>query len=277
MASLTRRGLGYAAAGLLGGGIGGTGKTQAATQQAAELVRQFPAEEAIQAAAADESHVYAIVNSAIGKYDKKTGERVAQWSRDRQGPIRHLNSGIVLDGTLYCANSNFPETPMASSIELFDPKDLRHKASHSFGIDTGSATWIDRRDGAWYVMFAHYDERGGMPGQDHTHTQLIRYDDSWRRTGGWVFPPDILARFAPQSCSGGGFGADGLIYATAHHNTELYVLRFPAMGPVLETVAVVPNCTEGQGVAWDPQDQRVLWGISRQRRELMAWRVPDIA
>ncbi len=268
------------AAGLLAGAsvIGASLQTAMAKVPGVEssMLRSFPAEEALQAVAVDENYVYAIVNSAIGKYRKDTGERVAKWAGERDGAIRHLNSGVILDGKLYCCNSNFPEIPMASSIEVFDPATLKHLHSQSFGIDVGSATWLQRKDDHWFVVFAHYEGRGGMPGQDYRHTQMVRYDSEWRRTGGWVFPPDVLEAFAPQSNSGGVFGEDGLIYATAHHNKELYVLKFPAMGPVLESFGVIPNTTEGQGIAWDPVGDRVLWGISRERREVISWHVPNL-
>lgn len=247
-----------------------------AASPASTLLASFSADEAGQAVAVDDGHVYAITNAAIGKYRKDTGARVAQWRGEEEGAIRHLNAGLVLDGQLYCTNSNYPELPMASSIEIFDPDTLAHQESISLGIDVGSATWLERKDGDWFVTFAHYEGRGGTPGKDNTYTQMVRFDSQWRRTGGWVFPPDVLAAFAPQSNSGGVFGKEGLIYATAHHNTELYVLKFPTMGPVLETVAVLPNTTEGQGIAWDPAEDRVLWGISRARREVVSWRIPQV-
>ena len=244
---------------------------------ASEKLSSFSADEAVQAVAVDQEYAYAIANSRIGKYRKDTGARVREWNSDPKGPIRHLNSGIILDGVLYCCNSNYPETPMASSIEMFDPQTLEHLKSHSFGIDIGSATWLERKEDNWYVTFAHYDGRGGTPGKDYRHTQMVRFDSSWRRTGGWVFPPNVLESFAPQSNSGGVFGEDGLIYATAHHNEELYVLKFPKMGPVLESVNVIASTTEGQGIAWDPVEPRILWGISRARREVLSWRIPEVS
>ena len=59
---------------------------------AATLVRRYPAQEAGQGAAIDARYVYAIVNSAIGKYDRQSGTRVGQWLGARDGLIRHINS-----------------------------------------------------------------------------------------------------------------------------------------------------------------------------------------
>lgn len=113
-----------------------------------EIVR-FAAPEAVQGVAVDERYFYAIANRAIGKYDKKTGQRVKKWEDAAGGPFIHLDSGVVIDRLLYCAHSNSPEIPMASSIEIFDTVTLNHVGSHSFGIFGDSATWINRWDGYW--------------------------------------------------------------------------------------------------------------------------------
>ena len=54
---------------------------------------------------------------------------------------------------------------MVSSIEVFETATLEHVESHSFGIFGGSATWVDRADGHWWVAFAHYAGFGGLPDQ----------------------------------------------------------------------------------------------------------------
>jgi hypothetical protein len=58
--------------------------------------------------AVDDEHVYAITNAAIGKYRKDTGERVGGWKESADGHIKHLNAGLILDGRLWCAHSNYP-------------------------------------------------------------------------------------------------------------------------------------------------------------------------
>src|SRR6185503_18479227 len=76
--------------------------------------------EANQAVAVDADCLYAIGNHVIGKYDKKTGKRLAGWECENGKPLIHLDSGIVREGVLYCAHSNFPGLPMVSSIEMWD-------------------------------------------------------------------------------------------------------------------------------------------------------------
>src|ERR1051325_11176835 len=82
-----------------------------------EELRRFKAAEANQGVAVDDQHFYAITNHAIGKYRKDTGERVASWDGGGSGTLKHLNAGVVLDGKLYCAHSNFPDLPEQSSVE----------------------------------------------------------------------------------------------------------------------------------------------------------------
>jgi hypothetical protein len=231
-------------------------------------LRRFNAAEARQAVAVDARHFYAIDNRAIGKYDKRTGERVGAYLEPDGGGIHHLNSGIAIDGRLYCANSNYPGVPMLSSIEIFDTETLEHVGSHSFGMLPGSATWIDRRDGHWWVGFGNYEGRGGIPGRGTEWTEIALYDDQWRRVGGDGFPAELIERLGTRSNSGATFGPDGLLYATGHDEAELYVLRVPKTGPALEFVEVLPVAAEGQGIAWDPSDPSALYTILRSTREV---------
>jgi hypothetical protein len=76
-----------------------------------------------------------------------------------------------------------------------------------------------------------------------------------------------------MSISGGSWGPDGLLYVTGHDHPELYGLRLPKMGSVLEQVATYSIKGEGQGIAWDRSDLGVLWMISRQNKEAIAQRM----
>ena len=246
------------------------------------LVRSHEAPAARQAVAADATYFYAIGNHEIDKHERASGRKVAEWKGEADGPIRHLNSGVLIDGELLCAHSNYPEIPMTSSIERFDPATLAHLGSHSFGIDQGSATFVDRHAGAWWVAFAHYaalrdgvKREGGEPGKGPEWTSLLRFDDAWRRTGGWVFPRDLVARFAPSSSSGGLFAADGTLLVTGHDAAEIYVLKLPTAGSVLEWIATLPAPIEGQGIARDPTDDRALFGIVKGSRRVIEMRRGD--
>ena len=232
-------------------------------------VRRFGTEEATQGVAVDESHFYAISNRRIGKYDKLTGQRVGGWEGEPTGPIIHLDSGIVRDGLLYCAHSNYPGVPMVSSVEVFDTETLEHVGSRSFGILGGSATWIDRADGHWWVAFGHYAGRGGLPDHGPAWTNLVKFDDSWRRVAGYIFPNKVVERFEAMSNSGGTWGADGRLYATGHDDGVVFVLSLPTAGSVLELNETLSVTAEGQGIAWDPTESDTLYSILRSSREVV--------
>ena len=243
---------------------------------AAEAVRRYPAQEATQGVAVDGAHLYAVANSVIAKYDKRTGQKVGEWRGD---PARypHINSCTVIARELVCASSNYPKTPHVSSVEVFDPQTMRHKRTVALGLGTGSVTWVERKDGAWWVAFANYDGNGGEAPRDHRHTVLVRFDDQWRRTEAWAFPASVLARFTPMSSSGGGWGPDGRLYITGHDHPELYVLALPTEGgATLEHLATIPAPIEGQAIDWDDTDKGMLYGINRARREIVAMRMPPI-
>jgi hypothetical protein len=240
---------------------------------ALETVRRYKAPEARQAVAVDKDHFYAITNRWIAKYEKRSGKRLVEWRGAEDGPIQHLNSGIVLGNRLYCANSNFPEVPMVGSIEIFETKSLRHVGSHSFGIDAGSATWIDRRQGSWWVVFAHYNGRGGEPGMSNDRTQLVQYDGEFRRVAGYVFPKSVVDRWDGMSSSGGVWRNETLI-TSGHHAPEIYVMRLPQQGSRLELVSIHAMECEGQGIALDPVDPTLLWGIQRRTGEVLLMKMP---
>ena len=112
---------------------------------AARTLRVYEAPEADQGVAADARHFYAVDNTVIAKYEIASGRRVARWVGPPNGLIRHMNSCLAERGRLWCANSNYPLTPMGSSVEVFDTAALDHVDSHSLGmLDEGSLTWFDR-------------------------------------------------------------------------------------------------------------------------------------
>lgn len=251
-------------------------KDETDPQQAIEFdrelleVHRYDVPEAGQAVAVDDDHFYAIANSVIAKYDRKTGERIAVWKSDKERPLRHLNSGIVRDGKLYCANSNFPQWPEASSIEVWDTKTMAHVDSHSLGIcSEGSLTWIEPVENGWYAVFANYSKKVNDDpfAKSHKSTQLVRYDKEWRRMSGWIFPKSVLDRFAPHSCSGGGFGPDGKLYCTGHDLGEVYRLEFPKAGSTLQLTETIGAPITGQGIAFHGN---LLWGIDRKNRQVVA-------
>jgi hypothetical protein len=241
-----------------------------------EEIARFKSEAARQGVAADADSFYPVTDQGIAKHEKKTGKLVAEWKGPKDGPIIHLDSGAIVDGKLYAAHSNYPQDPMTSSVEVWDPATMQHVASHSFGIMWGSLTWIDRHDGAWWAVFANYSRVFGQSQRPYGNTYwttLVKFDDRWQWQQAWTFPPNVLKRAEPMSISGGSWGADGLLYVTGHDYPELYALRLPKMGSVLEQVAMYPIKAEGQGIAWDRSEPDVLWMINRSTKEVIAQRL----
>ncbi|MDP3069951.1 MAG: hypothetical protein Q8N18_06655 [Opitutaceae bacterium] len=238
-------------------------------------LRRIAAPEARQGVAADNEFLYVISNHALGKYRKDTGVRVASWECPLGEPLIHLNAGIVHEGRLYCAHSNYPGVPNLSSVEIWDTATLKHIGTRSFGRADGSFTWLDRRNGRWIACFVHYGGKGGEPGRSPEWTRLVEFDDEWRQTGGWAFPADLTKKLAVRgfSVSGGAFGPDGLLFVTGHDDTALFVLTMPTAGPTLKWVATIPITAQGQAFSWDPRDPTLLYTLSKAGREIIVGRV----
>lgn len=242
----------------------------------ATTMREFPVPEADQGVAVDERHFYPIDNTVIGKYDRAKGALVARWVAPKNGLVRHLNSCFEDSGRLLCANSNYSETPHGSSVEIFDARTMQHVDTHSLGMtEEGSLTWFDHYRGGWIAGFAHYAETGGVPFKDHTFSSVVVYDAQWRRTGGWLFPKQVVERMAPYAASGGAIGPDGLLYILGHDRPEMYVLAKPVMGPALIHVATIAIEAEGQAFAF--ADGRLVYAIDRRKGAVREISLPAVS
>lgn len=234
-------------------------------------LRRVSIPEAHQAVAVDSTSFYAIANRSIARYEKGTTgspeKALASWSAPEGSPVQHLNSGIVLEGRLYCANSNWPKKPLKNSVEIFDAETLKHLERKEFPETEGAINWIERHRGAWWIAFAFYGET------DVRNTRLIRYDDQWNPTGNWTFPESVIQRFLPNSNSGGAFGPNGRLFVTGHDHAELYVLEVPQNSGELSYVATVAAPIAGQGIAWDRSDIGTLFGIVRKSHDVVSMRL----
>jgi hypothetical protein len=252
---------------LLGAGMAGA--TDSVT-----LLRRYATPEARQGVAVGPAHLYAIGNSTIARYDKRTGARLASWRGDVTR-FPHLNSCALVGQELACASSNFPQLPQRSAVEFFDATTLAPLRTVALPAGRGSITWVDWHAGAWWVLFANYDGIGGEAPRDHRDTLLVRFDARWRELQRWRLPEPVLQRLRPMSASGGGWGPDGQLYLTGHDSAELYALKVPAQAAVLQyirTIAIAP--IEGQAIDWDESAPGTLYGISRRTSEVIALRVP---
>ena len=245
------------------------GAAPATAQTAFAQVAQYSIPEANQGVGVDARHFYAVDDTVIAKY-RKDGSFVAKKDYASIGII-HLDSASVVDGKIYCSHSNYRYFPMTSSIEVFDAETLDHLGSHSIGIRLGSLTWLDKHEGHWWGTFANYDRTGRLPDGTNTdlpygvkyNTTLVKFDRNWQVLEGWIFPVELLERFEQMSNSGGSWGPDGKLYLTGHDPAEVYKIRFPRAGSILEIEEVIPANIRGQGIAWDRSEPGTLYGIIR--------------
>ncbi len=230
--------------------------TGAAETNGWQTVKELAAPEAFQAAAADTQFVYAIASRQVAKYDRATGKRIALST----GEAKHLNSGFLWRGRLLCAHSNYPQTPERSEIKVLNTKTMKLSTFRDFGNYGGSLVWVIRHDDHWWCNFARY-------GDKNAETFLIRFNDDWKETGRWTYPESVIRHLANYSLSGGLWFRDELL-VTGHDKQELYRLRLPANGMVLEFIGREDVPFTGQGFAVD-YATRGLVGISRAERKVI--------
>jgi len=236
-------------------------------------VARFSAPEARQGIAVDGTCFYAIDSRKVAKYDKKTGNLIKKWQERENGPIIHLDSGVIVEGQLICAHSNYPGLPMTSSVEIWDAETMKHIGNHSFGIHWGSCTWVDRHAGYWWAAFAHYNKFSDQNYTTNGYSTLVKFDNNWQMLEAWIYPQHLIERFDGMSNSGGSWGSDGRLYLTGHDRGELYVMSLPKAGSILILEEIVPIGNRGQGIAWDRSQKNILFTIRREETEVVVYQM----
>jgi hypothetical protein len=153
----------------------GNGTAGSEQQISSVTVRSVNASDANQGVAVDAEYFYSIDNYSISKHNKTTGERLLQWYGGPDGPVIHLDGGVVINGTLYAPHSNYPSFPETSAVEEWNATTLEHTKTWSFGVNRGSLTWIDQDStGTWYGTFANVSPARGPVARDHTGSSLTK-------------------------------------------------------------------------------------------------------
>jgi hypothetical protein len=99
------------------------------------------------------------------------------------------------------------------------------------------------------------------------NTTLVKFDEDWQVAESWIFPMELIEKFEHMSNSGGSWGPDGHLYVSGHDLPEIYRLRFPEVGSILEVAESIPLNIRGQGIAWDHSNPGILYGIIRATDE----------
>lgn len=218
--------------------------------------QEITAPEAFQAAAADVEHVYAITNRQVAKYDRLTGQRIAI----SHGDAKHLNSGVFWQASLLCAHSNYPLIPEQSEIKVLDLESMELSTLKNFGDFGGSLVWVVRHNDYWWCNFAKY-------GNENAETFLVQFDDGWNELQRWTYPTAVTSQLGRYSLSGGLWYQNELL-VTGHDKPELYRLRLPATGNVLQFIGQQSVPFSGQGFAVDPKTGGLV-GINRADRKII--------
>ena len=219
-------------------------------------VQRFHTPQANQAAAADKEFFYAIGNRVITKHDRKTGKELAKSS----GRAKHLNSGYFHQGNLLCAHSNFPTLPEQSEVLTLNPKTMRLTVYRDLGNPGGSLTWVIRKDGYWWCNFAKY-------GKDNGRTFLAQYNNEWKETRRFTYPPTLIKQLGKYSISGGIWVGEEL-WVTGHDDPVLFRLSLPKKGVELFYLGKIKVPFTGQGFATDPKTGGLV-GINRANKEVI--------
>lgn len=214
---------------------------------------------ATQAAAADGQSVYAISSTTIARYDRATGRLMATATTP---DTKHLNSGFVHEGKVWCAHSNYPAVPHESDIRVYDPASGSLAVHQVFREPAGSLVWCVMREGRWWCCFAHY-------GDDNADTVLVEYEQGGfdRERRRFTFPPEVVADWDGMSGSGGIWDGDTLL-VSHHHVRVLYRLQLPEKGDQLRLIEALHCPFPGQGFAADPLTGGLV-GIDRGRRAVV--------
>ena len=218
----------------------------------------IPSIYAVQAAVADEQFAYAISNSKVAQYDRKTGEL----KKLSTGDAEHLNSGWIWKGKIYCAHSNFPKVPEKSDLRVYNPDTGKLTIHHSFTKSLGSLTWAirDPENKFWWCCFAYYQK-------DNSKTYLAKMDDEFKELQRWSFPEKVVSDWDNASASCGIW--DGTTFLVTHHHFKvLYRLKVPKEGDTLELLEALSSPFPGQGIAYDPVTQGLV-GIHRPEKKIL--------
>nr|QBK87380.1 MAG: hypothetical protein LCMAC201_02900 [Marseillevirus LCMAC201] len=213
--------------------------------------RVYKVKEAKQGVAIDKNYFYAISNSVIGKYLKKSGKRVLR----KKLPFKHLNGGKIINGDLVVVN-NPAGQPKDNAIVWIDPVTLNVIDIMQLPHLQGSLTWVDWHWDKWWICDAYYKKKV-------KNTTIYCFDQDWNPQGYWKLPKKVVESIEPYSLSGGAWFGEYLC-VTGHDKPEMYILQMPADKVHAKLLKTVQICFNGQGFAFERgKGHLYAWGIRR--------------
>jgi len=243
--------------------VAGPGGSQLSLRPGWVATGNLQSKYATQAAAADDTRVYAVSNTTVAEYDRATGKLLGTST----GKAEHLNSAYLWNGKVYCAHSNYPKKPDESDIRVYDPATRQLTVFHKFDRPPGSLTWCIRGPGdkGWWCCFAHYKD-------ENAQTIVVKMDDGFKELARWTFPTTVVDDWDGMSASGAIWDGDTLL-VSHHHFKVLYRLRvadkgLEVKGMDLQLVEALACPFPGQGIARDPKTGGLV-GIDREKREVV--------
>ena len=193
--------------------------------------------------AVDRRYFYVISNNEIGKYEKKSGNRIIH----KKLAFKHLSGGKIINGDLVVINNQSGHTAMI----WINPTDLSVIDIMETPFISGSLSWIDWAFDRWWICDAYSDE-------DIDKTMIYVYDPNWKLQGFWKLPKELLTS---HSIIGGTWFGDQL-YVSGHSKPEIYQLKLPLEKVRAELGETIQTCFDGQGFVFEQESEIVYaWGI----------------
>ena len=247
-----------------------------ATYPSPDPTQSFFSIDAVQGIAVDERHVCALSGRNVSRHDKWSGMALTRSAPSKgDAGIVHLNGGVIHDGRLIAAHSDWPALPTRSSVEVWNTETLERVRTYSFGTRRGAFTRLDRHAGCWWGAFTDYGQLARehpleQTARDFAGTRLVKMSDEFDILRTWTYPIGLLERFAPMSNTRGSRGPDSRLYLTGYDQSEAYIVTLPSTANELVWVETVdlPKI-EGQEIAWDRSvESAVFHGVNRSRRQI---------
>lgn len=211
----------------------------------------YKVKEAKNGVALDGKHFYAISNSCIGKYSRKTGKKVLS----KQFPFKNISGGTFVNGDLVVINNS---SKSGNILIWLDPDTLDIIDTMPVPQVSGTLSWIDWAWDKWWVCDAFFKK-------NVKETSIYCFNQDWVLEGYWKLPKSIVNEIKPESLLGGAWFGEYLC-VMSNDNPEMYILELPEHSLYAKLVKKVQVCFDGRGFALERGKGNVYaWGVQNGR------------